>query len=44
MIGDRLRHRLSDPRMLRVFNGIMALLLAATTIWILIDEALQAAG
>ena len=39
VIGDRLRHRLSDPRMLRIFNWVMAMLLAATAIWILIDEA-----
>ena len=38
--GDRLRHRLSEPRALRWFNGTMALLLAATAIWIGTDELL----
>ena len=36
--GDRLRFRLRQPRALRVFNYSMALLLAATAIWITIDE------
>lgn len=38
MAGDRLRARLSEPRALRVFNYAMALLLALTALWILIDE------
>ena len=38
MAGDRLRARLSEPRALRVFNYTMALLLALTALWILIDE------
>ena len=38
MAGDRLRARLSEPRALRVFNYTMALLLAVTALWILIDE------
>lgn len=37
--GDRLRFRLRQPRALRVFNYSMALLLAATAVWIMIDEA-----
>ena len=36
--GDRLRFRLSEPRALRLFNYSMALLLAATAIWIMADE------
>lgn len=40
-VGDRLRDRLRDPRALRVFNLSMALLLAATAAWILIDEMLM---
>ena len=38
--GDRLRHHLSAPRTLLWFNGTMALLLAATAIWIGADELL----
>ena len=38
--GDRLRHRLSEPRALHWFNGTMALLLAATAVWIGADELL----
>lgn len=38
MAGDRLRARLSEPRALRLFNYIMALLLALTALWIMIDE------
>ena len=38
--GDRLRHRLDDPRSLFWFNGTMALLLAATAVWIGADELL----
>ena len=40
VVGDRLRVRLREPRMLRLFNGVMALLLAATALWILADELL----
>ena len=40
VVGDRLRVRLSEPRTLRLFNGVMALLLAATALWILADELL----
>ena len=36
--GDRLRHRLSDPFALRVFNLAMAALLAGTALWIAFDE------
>lgn len=39
--GGQLRHRLRDPRMLRLFNYAMALLLAATAAWIAADEILQ---
>ena len=38
MAGDRLRARLSEPRALRLFNYIMALLLALTALWIMSDE------
>ena len=38
VVGDRLRYRLREPRALQVFNYTMALLLAATAIWILIEE------
>ncbi len=38
--GDRLRFRLREPRALRVFNYTMALLLAATAVWIMVDEVL----
>lgn len=41
VVGDRLRFRLRDPRALRVFNYAMALLLAATAVWILADELVQ---
>jgi threonine/homoserine/homoserine lactone efflux protein len=40
MAGDRLRFRLREPRALRLFNTAMALLLAATAIWIMADEVL----
>lgn len=40
LVGDRLRDRLREPRALRVFNYTMALLLAATAVWILIEEFL----
>jgi len=33
-----LRYRLNEPRALRAFNYTMALLLAATAVWILIEE------
>jgi threonine/homoserine/homoserine lactone efflux protein len=36
--GDRLRFKLREPRALRVFNYAMALLLAATALWIMADE------
>lgn len=35
--GDRLRTHLRDPLWLRVFNGTMALLLAATALWVVLD-------
>ena len=38
VLGDRLRSRLREARTLRVFNGVMALLLAATALWIVADE------
>ena len=38
LAGDRLSLRLRDPRALMVFNGVMALLLAATAVWILVEE------
>jgi len=41
VVGDRLRFRLRDPRALRLFNAAMALLLAATAVWIMADEMLQ---
>ncbi len=41
VVGDRLRFRLRDPRALRVFNYAMALLLAATAVWIVADELVQ---
>ena len=39
VIGDRLRQRLAEPSVLRMFNYTMAFLLAATAVWIAIDEA-----
>ena len=36
--GDLLRKRLSNPRALRTFNSVMALLLALTALSIMIDE------
>lgn len=36
--GDRLRRWLNHPRALMAFNGTMAILLAATAIWLLWDE------
>ncbi|WP_263770292.1 LysE family translocator [Propionivibrio soli] len=41
--GDQLRHRLSEPHALRLFNYVMALLLAATALWIVSDELLRGA-
>lgn len=38
VVGDRLRNSLRNPRTLFVFNVSMALLLAATAVWILVDE------
>ena len=38
VVGDRLRNHLREPRALRVFNYSMALLLAATALWIGMDE------
>ena len=38
--GDKLRYRLRDPLALRVFNYTMAALLAATALWIVVDEFL----
>jgi len=40
--GDKLRITLRDPRALRVFNYTMATLLAATALWIVVDEFLAA--
>lgn len=37
LAGDRLREPLRDPVLLRRFNGLMALLLAATAVWIGVD-------
>ena len=36
--GDRLRHYLHEPVALRVFNWVMAALLAGTAVWIGVDE------
>ncbi len=38
LAGDRLRHWLSSPAALRVFNTVMATLMAATALWLLVDE------
>ena len=38
--GDKLRLTLRDPLALRVFNYTMAALLAATALWIVVDEIL----
>jgi len=38
--GDRLRHRLREPRVLALFNYTMAALLAATALWIGVEEGL----
>ena len=40
--GDKLRFKLRDPLALRVFNYTMATLLAATALWIMVDELLPA--
>ena len=40
--GDKLRLTLRDPLALRVFNYTMAALLAATALWIVVDELLAA--
>lgn len=40
VMGDRLRHHLQVAWKLKLFNGVMALSLVVTTIWMLID-ALQ---
>jgi threonine/homoserine/homoserine lactone efflux protein len=40
--GDKLRLTLRDPLALRVFNYTMAALLAATALWIMVDELLPA--
>lgn len=37
-VGDRLRHWLDRPWALKVFNTAMAALLAATAVWIAVDE------
>jgi threonine/homoserine/homoserine lactone efflux protein len=42
--GDRLRFRLREPRALLVFNYAMALLLALTAVWIMVDEILLLAA
>lgn len=39
-MGDRMRFLLREPRGLRVFNTIMASLLALTALWIMVDELL----
>lgn len=38
LAGDRLRHALSSRRGLMLFNVSMALLMAATALWLLFDE------
>ena len=40
--GDKLRFKLRDPLALRVFNYTMAALLAATALWIVVDELVPA--
>lgn len=37
-VGDRLRYRLQEPHLLRLFNYAMASLLGGTAVWILVDE------
>lgn len=36
--GERLRHWLQQDRALRLFNAVMASLLAATALWLLVEE------
>ena len=43
LAGDKLRFKLREPLALRVFNFTMAALLAATALWIVVDEFLPAA-
>ncbi|HFV9294777.1 TPA: LysE family translocator [Serratia fonticola] len=38
LMGDRLRHALRVTWKLRLFNGVMAGLMAATALWLLFDE------
>ncbi len=38
LMGDRLRHALCVAWKLRLFNGLMAGLMAATALWLLFDE------
>ena len=40
VIGDRLRSHLREARTLRLFNVVMAALLAGTALWIVVDEVL----
>jgi threonine/homoserine/homoserine lactone efflux protein len=40
LAGDTLRSRLREPRILLMFNYTMAVLLAATAVWIMVDEVL----
>ena len=40
VVGDRLRFRLRDPLVLRLFNYAMASLLGGTAVWIIVDELL----
>lgn len=42
VVGDKLRFRLRDPLALRLFNYTMAVLLATTAIWIMVEELLPA--
>lgn len=42
-LGDRLRQVLQEPRSLYIFNTIMALMMAATALWLLIDEVRSSA-
>ena len=41
VVGDRMRNCLRDPRALFAFNVSMALLLAGTTLWILVNELMR---
>jgi threonine/homoserine/homoserine lactone efflux protein len=38
LAGDRMRNWLASARGLRIFNGTMAALMAATALWLMIDE------